>query len=173
MPLPIIATTAAKVVGKAAAKKAVKAGATVGKKVAKKAVKAGAEKVKKKAKMKVSKLSEMVNEKVQDKLGVDDGEIKKRRGRPRKFKTVEEVKADIDARELKKVQEKLKKEKEKNKKAKIQPSKLVAPPESGLMQLEERVKVNSEKITIIKNIQKIHRTNHQKEKGELAEINNV
>ena len=147
--------------------------ATVGKKVAKKAVKAGAEKVKKKAKMKVSKLSEMANEKVQDKLGVDDGKIKKRRGRPKKFQTLAEVQADINARELKKVQAKLKKEKEKNKKAKIQPSKLIAPPESGLMKIEEQVKVNTEKITIIKNIQKTHRTNHQKEKSEIAEINNV
>ena len=158
MALPIIATTAAKAVGKAAAKKAVKI---------------SAEKVKKKAKMKVSKLSEMANEKVQDKLGVDDGKIKKRRGRPKKFQTLAEVQADINARELKKVQAKLKKEKEKNKKAKIQPSKLVAPPESGLIKIEEQVKVNTEKITIIKNIQKTHRTNHQKEKAEIAEINNV
>ena len=95
MALPIIATTAAKAVGKAAAKKAVKV---------------GAEKVKKKAKMKVSKLSEMANEKVQDKLGVDDGKIKKRRGRPKKFQTLAEVQADINLRELKKAQEKLKKE---------------------------------------------------------------
>ncbi len=147
--------------------------ATVGKKVAKKAVKAGTEKVKKKAKMKVSKVSDMVNEKVQDKLGVEDGKIKKRRGRPKKFQTLAEVEADINLRELKKVQAKLKKEKEKNKKAKIQPSKLIAPPESGLMKIEEQVKVNTEKITIIKNIQKTHRTNHQKEKSEIAEINNV
>ena len=147
--------------------------ATVGKKVAKKAVKAGTEKVKKKAKMKVSKVSDMVNENVQDKLGVEDGKIKKRRGRPKKFQTLAEVEADINLRELKKAQAKLKKEKEKNKKAKIQPSKLIAPPESGLMKIEEQVKVNTEKITIIKNIQKTHRTNHQKEKSEIAEINNV
>ena len=86
--------------------------ATVGKKVAKKAVKAGGEKVKKKAKMKVSKVSDMVNEKVQDKLGVEDGKIKKRRGRPKKFQTLAEVEADINLRELKKAQAKLKKEKE-------------------------------------------------------------
>ena len=150
--------------------------ATVGKKVAKKAVKAGGEKVKKKAKMKVSKVSDMVNEKVQDKLGVEDGKIKKRRGRPKKFQTLAEVEADINLRELKKAQAKLKKEQEKNKelkKAKIQPAKLVAPPEAGLVKLEERVKINAEKITIIKEIQKIHRTNHQKEKSEIAEINNV
>ena len=147
--------------------------ATVGKKVARKAVKAGAEKVKKKAKMKVSKLSEMANEKVQDKLGVKDGEIKKRRGRPKKFQTVAEVEADINLRELKKAQAKLKKEKEKNKQAKIKPAKLAAPPEAGLVKLEEKVKINAEKITIIKEIQKTHRTNHQKEKSEIAEINNV
>ena len=41
------------------------------------------------------------------------------------------------------------------------------------MKIEEQVKVNTEKITIIKNIQKTHRTNHQKEKSEIAEINNV
>jgi len=158
MALPIIATTAAKAVGKAAAKKAVKV---------------GAEKVKKKAKMKVSKLSEMANEKVQDKLGVDDGKIKKRRGRPKKFQTLAEVEADINKRELKKAQEKLKREKEKNKKAKITPSKLVPPPEAGLQKLEEKVKINSEKITIIKEIQKTHRVNHQKDKAEIAEINNV
>ena len=158
MALPIIATTAAKAVGKAAAKKAMKI---------------GAEKVKKKAKLKVSKLSEMVNEKVQDKLGVEDGKLKKKRGRPKKFQTLAEVEADINKRELKKAQEKLKREKEKNKKAKIQPSKLIAPPESGLMKIEEQVKVNAEKITIIKNIQKTHRTNHQKEKAEIAEINGV
>ena len=150
--------------------------ATVGKKVAKKAVKAGGEMVKKKAKMKVSKVSDMVNEKVQDKLGVEDGKIKKRRGRPKKFQTLAEVEADINLRELKKAQAKLKKEQEKNKelkKAKIQPAKLVAPPEAGLVKLEEKVKINAEKITIIKEIQKIHRTNHQKEKSEIAEINNV
>ena len=158
MALPIIATTAAKAVGKAAAKKAVKV---------------GAEKVKKKAKMKVSKLSEMANEKVQDKLGVDDGKIKKRRGRPKKFQTLAEVQADINLRELKKAQEKLKREKEKNKKAKITPSKLLPPPEAGLQKLEEKVKINSEKITIIKEIQKTHRVNHQKDKAEIAEINNV
>ena len=71
MALPIIATTAAKAVGKAAVKKAVKV---------------GAEKVKKKAKMKVSKLSEMANEKVQDKLGVDDGKIKKEEVDQKNFK---------------------------------------------------------------------------------------
>ena len=158
MALPIIATTAAKAVGKAAVKKAVKVGAAT---------------VKKKAKLKVSKLSEMANEKVQDKLGVEDGKLKKKRGRPKKLQTLAEVEADINKRELKKVQEKLKREKEKNKKAKIQPSKLIAPPESGLMKIEEQVKVNTEKITIIKNIQKTHRTNHQKEKAEIAEINNV
>ena len=158
MALPIIATTAAKAVGKAAAKKAVKV---------------GVEKLKKTAKMKVSKLSEMANEKVQDKLGVDDGKIKKRRGRPKKFQTLAEVEADINLREFKKAQEKLKREKEKNKKAKITPSKLLPPPEAGLQKLEEKVKINSEKITIIKEIQKTHRVNHQKDKAEIAEINNV
>ena len=158
MALPIIATTAAKAVGKAAAKKAVKV---------------GVEKLKKTAKMKVSKLSEMANEKVQDKLGVDDGKIKKRRGRPKKFQTLAEVQADINLREFKKAQEKLKREKEKNKKAKITPSKLLPPPEAGLQKLEEKVKINSEKITIIKEIQKTHRVNHQKDKAEIAEINNV
>ena len=150
-----------------------KIAATVGKKAAKKAVQSGAEKVKKKAKLKVSKLSEMANEKVQDKLGVEDGKLKKRRGRPKKFQTLAEVQADINLRELKIVQQSLKREKEKNKKAKITPSKLLPPPEAGLEKLEEKVKVNAEKITIIKEIQKTHRTNHQKEKSEIAEINNV
>ncbi len=153
-----------------------KIAATVGKKAAKKAVQSGAEKVKKKAKLKVSKLSEMANEKVQDKLGVEDGKLKKRRGRPKKFQTLAEVQADINLRELKKAQAKLKREQEKNKelkKAKIQPAKLIAPPDAGLVKLEEKVKINAEKITIIKEIQKTHRTNHQKEKTEIAEINNV
>ena len=144
---------------------------TVGK-VAKSAVKAGAKKVKSKAKMKVSKLSDMANEKVQDKLGAEGGKVKKRRGRPKKFQTLAEVQADINLRELKKVQAKLKKEKEKNK-AKISPSKLTAPPETGLMKLEEQVKVNAEKITIIKKIQQTHRTNHQRENAEIAQINGV
>ena len=151
---------------------ALKAAAIIGKKAAKKAVKSGAEKVKKKAKMKVSKLSDMANEKVQDKLGAEGGKVKKRRGRPKKFQTLAEVQADINLRELKKVQAKLKKEKEKNK-AKISPSKLTAPPETGLMKLEEQVKVNAEKITIIKNIQQTHRTNHQRENAEIAQINGV
>ena len=144
---------------------------TVGK-VAKSAVKAGAKKVKSKAKMKVSKLSEMANDKVQDKLGAEGGKVKKRRGRPKKFQTLAEVQADINLRELKKVQAKLKKEKEKNK-AKISPSKLTAPPETGLMKLEEQVKVNAEKITIIKKIQQTHRVNHQRENAEIAQINGV
>jgi len=151
---------------------ALKAAAILGKQAAKKAVKSGAEKVKKKAKMKVSKLSDMANEKVQDKLGAEGGKVKKRRGRPKKFQTLAEVQADINLRELKKVQAKLKKEKEKNK-AKISPSKLTAPPETGLMKLEEQVKVNAEKITIIKNIQQTHRTNHQRENAEIAQINGV
>ena len=99
-----------------------------------------AEKVKKKAKLKVTKLSEMANEKVQDKLGVDDGKIKKRRGRPKKFQTLAEVQADINLREFKKAQEKLKREKEKNKKAKIAPSKLLPPPEAGLEKIEENLR---------------------------------
>jgi len=151
---------------------ALKAAAILGKQAAKKAVKSGAEKVKKKAKMKVSKLSDMANEKVQDKLGAEGGKVKKRRGRPKKFQTLAEVQADINLRELKKVQAKLKKEKEKNK-AKISPSKLTAPPETGLMKLEEQVKVNAEKITIIKKIQQTHRTNHQRENAEIAQINGV
>jgi len=151
---------------------ALKAAAIIGKQAAKKAVKSGAKKVKSKAKMKVSKLSDMANEKVQDKLGAEGGKVKKRRGRPKKFQTLAEVQADINLRELKKVQAKLKKEKEKNK-AKISPSKLTAPPETGLMKLEEQVKVNAEKITIIKKIQQTHRTNHQRENAEIAQINGV
>ena len=155
---------------------ALKAAAILGKQAAKKAVKSGAEKVKKNAKMKVSKLSDMANEKVQDKLGAEGGKVKKRRGRPKKFQTLAEVEADINLRELKKAQAKLKREQEKNKelkKAKISPSKLTAPPETGLMKLEEQVKVNAEKITIIKKIQQTHRTNHQKENAEIAQINGI
>ena len=50
---------------------------------------------------------------------------------------------------------------------------MTAPPETGLMKLEEQVKVNAEKITIIKKIQQTHRVNHQRENAEIAQINGV
>tara|TARA_A100001011_G_scaffold141039_2_gene149120 strand:- start:486 stop:2207 length:1722 start_codon:yes stop_codon:yes gene_type:complete len=84
---------------------------------------------------------------------------KLRTAKRRKSKqSVEEIKADIDAREAKK--------------AKIKPSKLLPPPEMGL-KLEEKVKLNSEKITKIISIQKLHKTNHKKEKDEISEISSV
>ena len=163
-----MALSAARILAKEVVKKTQKTGSAASKKVANDAAKM--------VKVKVSKVSDMKDEKTKDKLGVEDGKIKKRRGRPKKFQTLAEVEADINLRELKKAQAKLKKEQEKNKqlkKAKIQPAKLVAPPEAGLEKLEEKVKINAEKITIIKEIQQTHRTNHQKEKAEIAEINNV
>ena len=39
--------------------------------------------------------------------------------------------------------------------------------------MEEQVKVNAEKITIIKKIQQTHRVNHQRENAEIAQINGV
>ena len=153
---------------------ALKAAAILGKQVAKKAVKSGAGKVKKKAKMKVSKVSDMVNEKVQDKLGAEDGKVKKRRGRPKKFQTLAEVEADINLREYQKLKKKFDKLKA-SKKAKITPAKISPtfyPLDAGL-KLEEESKVQTEKITKIISIQKLHKENHQKEKSEIAEINNV
>ena len=122
-----MALSAARILAKEVVKKTQKTGSAASKKVANDAAKM--------VKVKVSKVSDMKDEKAKDKLGVEDGKIKKRRGRPKKFQTLAEVEADINLRELKKAQAKLKKEQEKNKqlkKAKIQPAKLVAPPEAGL-----------------------------------------
>ena len=103
-----------------------------------------------------------------------DGEPKKGRGRPKKFKTLAEVEADINLREYQKLKKKFDKLKA-SKKAKITPAKISPtfyPLDAGL-KLEEETKVQTEKITKIISIQKLHRQNHQKEKSEIAEINNV
>ena len=103
---------------------------------------------------------------------LDDGAPKKRRGRPKKLQTLEEVKADIDARNPTYVSPvtggKLPVKKTR---AKISPAKFYAL-DAGL-KLEEENKVQTEKITKLITIQKLHRTNHQKEKAEIGEINNV
>ena len=99
---------------------------------------------------------------------------KKRRGRPKKFQTLAEVEADINLREYQKLKKKFDKLKA-SKKAKITPAKL-SPAFYALdagLKLEEENKVQTEKITKLITIQKLHRTNHQKEKSEIAEINNV
>ena len=104
----------------------------------------------------------------------DDAAPKKRRGRPKKFQTLAEVEADINLREYQKLKKKFDKLKA-SKKAKITPAKL-SPAFYALdagLKLEEENKVQTEKITKIISIQKLHRTNHQKEKAEIAEINNV
>ncbi len=104
----------------------------------------------------------------------DDAAPKKRRGRPKKFQTLAEVEADINLREYQKLKKKFDKLKA-SKKAKITPAKL-SPAFYALdagLKLEEENKVQTEKITKIISIQKLHRTNHQKEKVEIAEINNV
>ena len=108
-----------------------------------------------------------------------DGAPKKTRGRPKKLKTLAEVQADINLREFQKAQKKLAKvqleNKELKKKAKISPAQISPsfyPLEEGL-KLQEENKVQTEKITKLITIQKLHRTNHQKEKSEIAEINNV
>ena len=103
-----------------------------------------------------------------------DGEPKKGRGRPKKFQTLAEVEADINLREYQKLKKKFDKLKA-SKKAKITPAKISPtfyPLDAGL-KLEEESKVQTEKITKIISIQKLHRENHQKEKSEIAEINNV
>ena len=103
---------------------------------------------------------------------LDDGAPKKRRGRPKKLQTLEEVKADIDARNPTYVSPvtggKLPVKKTR---AKISPAKFYAL-DAGL-KLEEENKIQAEKITKIITIQKLHKVNHQKEKAEIAEINNV
>ena len=99
---------------------------------------------------------------------------KKGRGRPKKFQTLAEVEADINLREYQKLKKKFDKLKA-SKKAKITPAKL-SPAFYALdagLKLEEENKVQTEKITKLITIQKLHRTNHQKEKSEIAEINNV
>ena len=103
-----------------------------------------------------------------------DAAPKKRRGRPKKFQTLAEVEADINLREYQKLKKKFDKLKA-SKKAKITPAKISPtfyPLDAGL-KLEEETKVQTEKITKIISIQKLHRQNHQKEKSEIAEINNV
>ena len=104
----------------------------------------------------------------------DDAAPKKGRGRPKKFQTLAEVEADINLREYQKLKKKFDKLKA-SKKAKITPAKL-SPAfyalDSGL-KLEEENKVQTEKITKLITIQKLHKTNHQKEKAEIGEINNV
>ena len=103
-----------------------------------------------------------------------DATPKKRRGRPKKLQILAEVEADINLREYQKLKKKFDKLKA-SKKAKISPAK-ISPAfyalDSGL-KLEEENKVQTEKITKIISIQKLHRQNHQKEKAEIAEINNV
>ena len=104
----------------------------------------------------------------------DDAAPKKGRGRPKKFQTLAEVEADINLREYQKLKKKFDKLKA-SKKAKITPAKL-SPAFYALdagLKLEEENKVQTEKITKLITIQKLHRTNHQKEKSEIAEINNV
>ena len=105
---------------------------------------------------------------------LDDGAPKKGRGRPKKFQTLAEVEADINLREYQKLKKKFDKLKA-SKKAKITPAKISPtfyPLDAGL-KLEEENKVQTEKITKIISIQKLHKENHQKEKSEIAEINNV
>ena len=103
-----------------------------------------------------------------------DAAPKKGRGRPKKFQTLAEVEADINLREYQKLKKKFDKLKA-SKKAKITPAKISPtfyPLDAGL-KLEEETKVQTEKITKIISIQKLHRQNHQKEKSEIVEINNV
>ena len=103
-----------------------------------------------------------------------DAAPKKRRGRPKKFQTLAEVEADINLREYQKLKKKFDKLKA-SKKAKITPAKISPtfyPLDAGL-KLEEESKVQTEKITKIISIQKLHKENHKKEKSEIAEINNV
>ena len=98
---------------------------------------------------------------------VDSGGKLRASKRRKSKKSVEQIQAEIDAKDKAIADRKAAKRAER---AKISPAKFYAL-DAGL-KLEEENKVQTEKITIIKNIQKIHRTNHQKEKSEIAEINN-
>ena len=119
------------------------------------------------------KINDIEKTPMKEVLGEGDAP-KKRRGRPKKFQTLAEVEADINLREYQKLKKKFDKLKA-SKKAKITPAKL-SPAFYALdagLKLEEENKVQTEKITKLITIQKLHRTNHQKEKSEIAEINNV
>ena len=119
------------------------------------------------------KINDIEKTPMKEVLGEGDAP-KKRRGRPKKFQTLAEVEADINLREYQKLKKKFDKLKA-SKKAKITPAKISPtfyPLDAGL-KLEEENKVQTEKITKLITIQKLHRTNHQKEKSEIAEINNV
>ena len=117
------------------------------------------------------KINDIEKTPMKEVLGEGDAP-KKRRGRPKKLKTLEEVQADIDARNPTYVSPvtggKLPVKKTR---AKISPAKFYAL-DAGL-KLEEENKIQAEKITKIITIQKLHKVNHQKEKAEIAEINNV
>ena len=78
-----MALSAARILAKEVVKKTQKTGSAASKKVANDAAKM--------VKVKVSKVSDMKDEKAKDKLGVEDGKIKKRRGRPKKFQTLAEL----------------------------------------------------------------------------------
>ena len=119
------------------------------------------------------KINDIEKTPMKEVLGEGDAP-KKRRGRPKKLQTLAEVEADINLREYQKLKKKFDKLKA-SKKAKITPAKISPtfyPLDAGL-KLEEETKVQTEKITKIISIQKLHRQNHQKEKSEIAEINNV
>ena len=119
------------------------------------------------------KINDIEKTPMKEVLGEGDAP-KKRRGRPKKLQTLAEVEADINLREYQKLKKKFDKLKA-SKKAKITPAKL-SPAFYALdagLKLEEENKVQTEKITKLITIQKLHRTNHQKEKSEIAEINNV
>ena len=121
-------------------------------------------------KINVTKLSDLQDKQEDTRLRslkeqVDSGGKLRASKRRKSKKSVEQIQAEIDAKD------KAIADRKASKRAKISPAKFYAL-DAGL-KLEEENKVQTEKITIIKNIQKIHRTNHQKEKSEIAEINNV
>ena len=111
------------------------------------------------------KINDIEKTPMKEVLGGDAAPPKKRRGRPKKLQTLAEVEADINLREYQKLKKKFDKLKA-SKKAKISPAKISPtfyPLDAGL-KLEEESKVQTEKITKIISIQKLHRQNHQKEK---------
>ena len=131
-------------------------------------------------KINVTKLSDLQDKQEDTRLRslkeqVDSGGKLRASKRRKSKKSVEQIQAEIDERNPTYVSpltgRKLPVKKTRKTRAKISPAKFYAL-DAGL-KLEEENKIQAEKITKIITIQKLHKVNHQKEKSEIAEINNV
>ena len=128
-------------------------------------------------KINVTKLSDLQDKQEDTRLRslkeqVDSGGKLRASKRRKSKKSVEQIQAEIDERNPTYVSPLTgRKLPVKKTRAKISPVKFYAL-DAGL-KLEEENKIQAEKITKIITIQKLHKVNHQKEKSEIAEINNV